>query len=238
MQRPDVICHMVTSLDGKVTGDFLSHPACAAAVEVYYACNRAYRAAGAGGFICGRVTMEQSFTGGYYPDLTGYDASPVQGDFWPQDVMESDFFAIAFDPKGRLGWREATITDSDPGYDRARIIEVVSEQTDARYLAYLRRIGIPYLIAGKAQIDVAQVLQRLGERLPYRRYLLEGGSIINGHFLRAGCVDALSLVQAPVCADAADQPLFGDARFCGFSLRSAEQREGALVLQYEKEACQ
>ena len=27
MNRPYIICHMVTSIDGKVTGDFLSRPA-------------------------------------------------------------------------------------------------------------------------------------------------------------------------------------------------------------------
>ena len=31
MNRPYIICHMVTSLDGKVTGDFLGNPECAAA---------------------------------------------------------------------------------------------------------------------------------------------------------------------------------------------------------------
>ena len=40
--RPYVICHMGISLDGRVTGDFLSHPACAEAVEAYYQVNRSY----------------------------------------------------------------------------------------------------------------------------------------------------------------------------------------------------
>ena len=40
MERPYIICHMVTSLDGKVTGDFLFAPECAAANEGYYQLNR------------------------------------------------------------------------------------------------------------------------------------------------------------------------------------------------------
>ena len=44
MERPYIICHMVTSLDGKVTGDFLFTPECAAATELYYQINRDYRA--------------------------------------------------------------------------------------------------------------------------------------------------------------------------------------------------
>ena len=70
MYRPYIVCHMVTSIDGKVTGDFLSRPECESATEIYYEMNREYKAQGSGGFICGRVTMEGSFTGGWYPDLS------------------------------------------------------------------------------------------------------------------------------------------------------------------------
>jgi len=35
MNRPYIICHMVTSIDGKVTGEFLSSPASAHACEMH-----------------------------------------------------------------------------------------------------------------------------------------------------------------------------------------------------------
>jgi hypothetical protein len=41
---------MTTSIDGKVTGKFLSHPASATATEVYYEINREYKKKGSGGF--------------------------------------------------------------------------------------------------------------------------------------------------------------------------------------------
>ena len=72
MYRPYIVCHMVTSIDGKVTGEFLNRPECGAATEIYYEMNREYKEQGSGGFICGRVTMEGSFTGGWYPDLSEY----------------------------------------------------------------------------------------------------------------------------------------------------------------------
>ena len=75
MNRPYIICHMVTSLDGKVTGDFLFGPECENATEIYYDINRKLEC---NGFICGRVTMGGSFTGGYYPDLSDYE--PVHHD--------------------------------------------------------------------------------------------------------------------------------------------------------------
>lgn len=71
MNRPYTICHMMTSIDGKVTGSFLTEPECEAATDIYYQINRDYKA---GAFACGRVTMEGSFTGGWYPDLSRYPA--------------------------------------------------------------------------------------------------------------------------------------------------------------------
>ena len=94
--RPYVICHMTTSIDGKVTGDFLHSEECAPAIEEYYRLNREMPA---GAFACGRVTMEESFTGGWYPDLSEFeDAKMSREDFIVnQDALR---YAVAFDRKG------------------------------------------------------------------------------------------------------------------------------------------
>ena len=64
--RPHVICHMTTSIDGKVTGKFLETPQGLMASDEYYRVHRDFHA---DAFACGRITMEGSFTGGWYPDL-------------------------------------------------------------------------------------------------------------------------------------------------------------------------
>ena len=95
---------MVTSIDGKVTGDFLFQPECAEATEIYYHINREIEA---DGFICGRFTMEGSFTEGWYPDLSKYlpvhDESGIKTDFLAGDL--NGFYAVAFDTYGKLGWK-------------------------------------------------------------------------------------------------------------------------------------
>ena len=104
MNRPYIICHMVTSIDGKVTGYFLFQPECAGATDIYYRINRELKA---DGFICGRVTMDGSFTGGWYPDLSKY--KPVHHDMDKKmDFIVDDlsgFYAIALDTHGKLGWK-------------------------------------------------------------------------------------------------------------------------------------
>ena len=52
MNRPYIICHMVTSIDGKVTGKFLESEAGLKAAEQYYKIHREF---GADGFICGKI---------------------------------------------------------------------------------------------------------------------------------------------------------------------------------------
>lgn len=235
MNRPYIICHMVTSLDGKVTGAFLGNPECAAACETYYEINRNLKS---NGFICGRVTMEGSFTGGYYPDLSEYE--PVRHDMdLKMDFILDDmtgFYAVAFDPKGKLGWKSNKIIDpdGDPGYDGAQIIEVLTEQTDERYLAYLESMEIPYIFAGETEIDVELALFKLKNIIGCDTLLLEGGSIVNGYFQRADVIDELSLVVAPVVADKNDKPLFTDSTLSGFEAVNAKIENGVTVLNYLK----
>lgn len=231
MNRPYIICHMTTSIDGKVTGDFLSCPECQGATEIYYDINRTLKS---NGFICGRVTMEGSFTGGYYPDLSQYPAEKSGEDFVPQNL--SGFYAVAFDTKGRLGWKSDKIIDpdGDPGYDGAQIIEVITTLADERYLGYLRAMGIGYIFAGEREIDVSLALLKLREKFGCEVLLLEGGSIINGAFQRADVIDELSLVVAPLIAQESDKPLFTDSDFSAFKLVRAESKDGNIVMNYKR----
>lgn len=229
MNRPHIICHMVTSIDGKVTGDFLYRPECEKATDIYYEINRDYKAEG---FICGRVTMESSFTGGWYPELTKYQSVESKDDFIPDNL--SGFYAISFDPKGKLGWKSNKIIDEDPGYGGAQIIEVLTEQVDGRYLTYLRSMEIPYIFAGETEIDVELALFKLKNIMGINNLLLEGGSIVNGYFQRANVIDELSLVVAPIIADGDDKPLFMDGIASDFKLKEIKQYDDVIWMNYKK----
>ncbi len=232
MSKPYIICHMVASIDGKVTGDFLSRPECEKATDIYYELNREYNRNGANGFICGRVTMESSFTGGWYPDLTKYKPIENKDDYIPDNL--TGFYAVSFDPKGKLGWKSNKIIDEDPGYGNAQIIEVLTEQVDGRYLAYLRSMEISYIFAGKTEIDVKIALEKLKTFIGINSILLEGGSIVNGYFQRASVIDELSLVVAPVIANTDDIPLFMNSTALNFELKEIKQYDDVVWMNYKK----
>lgn len=231
MDRPYIICHMTTSVDGKVTGDFLSAEQCNKAIEEYYEINRKLKC---DGFICGRVTMEGSFTQLWYPDLTDYAPVKCKTDYVPDGL--SGFYAVAFDTNGKLGWKTNRIVDpdADPGYDGAQIIEVLSENTDERYLGYLEAVKIPYIFAGESKINIELALFKLKKLFGINKLLLEGGSIINGSFKLADAVDELSLVVAPVVADSDSKPLFKDSTITDFTLADSYTKNDVVVLRYKR----
>lgn len=235
MNRPYIICHMTTSLDSKVTGEHLSRDNHSPVSEVYYEINRGYKA---DAYACGRVTMEGSFTGGWYPDLSQYPEvklDPMRMDFLADDL--TGFYAVAFDPHGRLGWKSNRIIDADedPGYDKAQIIEILTEQVHSRYLGYLEAMEIPYIFAGKAEIDIQYALSKLKDIFGINRLLLEGGSILNGAFQRAGVIDEFSLVVDPVIGGSG-KPLCMDSKLEEYQLTDLKNYDGIIWMNYRRNA--
>lgn len=230
MNKPYIICHMAISIDGKVTGDFLYQAACKDAIEEYYRINREYKA---NAYACGRTTMEGSFTDGWYPDLTEFSGVKIPKEDYVAPNKGS-FFAVAFDRHGKLGWKTSKITDDDPGYGNAHIIEVLSENVDDAYLAYLKSVGISYIFAGKNDIDIKTALDKLYSLFEIKTLLLEGGSIINGAFHRENVIDELSLVSVPLVADSKGKPLFFDSKMQGWEIKqTAPLKGGALWINYK-----
>ena len=225
MDRPKIICHMMTSLDGKVTGSFLEQPQ-AKRGEAHYA--EKHASFGAQAFACGRVTMEQTYMDDTYPDLAPFLDAPVpEGDFIAD--RNCAMYAIAFDRKGRIGWKTGYIEDEDPGYHGAHIIEVVTADAQSPCLAYLRSIGVSYIYADSIQ----EAMRKLRKQFGIRLLLLEGGSELNAAFLAEDLVDEISLVQVPVLSDAKAKPLFQtpDLRPCRLVSQEAAE-DGTVMLRY------
>lgn len=237
MEKPYIICHMVTSLDGKVTGDFLGRNVYRRLIEDYYQIHKDY---GADGFLCGRITMEASFP-----------QKPVQTDTYDGHTMErvdyvdrkAGFYAVAIDPHGKLWWNNGVISDQDEGYDNAHIIEVLTEEVDDVFLAYLQAKGVSYLFCGRVELDLTLVVRKLRKMFGIEKLLLEGGGIVNGSFLQAGLIDEISLVVVPA-VEPSDKaiPLFhinkyltGDYGASSFRLEKVQKlEEGGLWLIYQK----
>jgi 2,5-diamino-6-(ribosylamino)-4(3H)-pyrimidinone 5'-phosphate reductase len=181
-----VICHMMASIDGRiVTGGWPLSPQARRQYELVHA---SYEA---DGWICGRVTMEP-FAKRVRSDVEvarEHAAGAPREDF--RASGEYDSFAFAIDPRGRLAW-EANDIDGD------HVVAILSERVSDEYLAFLRARGVSYLLAGARDVDLSLALEKIGARFGVRTLMLEGGGRINGGMLRAGLIDEVSLLLAPV----------------------------------------
>jgi 2,5-diamino-6-(ribosylamino)-4(3H)-pyrimidinone 5'-phosphate reductase len=225
LQKPYVICHMMSSLDGRIIVQRWGPDV--PGRDDYEATAATFDAQA---WMCGRVTMEKDFTKGRQPDLQPATASLDRTDFVAEHAAES--FVIAVDAHGKLGWEAANI-------DGEHLISVLTEQVPDEYLAYLRRVGVSYVFGGTESLDFALVLDKLARLFPIQTILLEGGGHINGSLLKAGLIDELSLLHVPVIDGAlASATVFeqGDAPGAAPQLRLLEvqQRPHDVVwLRYE-----
>lgn len=237
MKRPYIILHMLTSIDGKVTGAYLDSDGAGVICEDYYKIHREYASQG---FICGRVTMEGSFTENKAPDLSKYAGASAER--CDRVAKKADFYAVSIDPRGVVGWYGADIIDSDEGYDKAHIIEVLSERVSDEYIAYLNDKGISYVFCGKDKIDVSVLCEKLYLLFGIEKIMLEGGGKTDTTFLESNLIDEISLVVCPMIdTDPDGIEVFSGKTNTGkgvlreFSLNDVKRLENdALWLNYRK----
>jgi riboflavin biosynthesis pyrimidine reductase len=180
--KPYVICHMMSSVDGRILPDRW-HPS----VEDRGVYERLHNELGCDAWLVGRVTgQEFASREAPYPPYTG---APLGRENWFVR-KHADGWAVVLDAGGKIAWGR-----SEVGGDL--LVVVLTQAVSDSHLAGLRADGVSYIVAGERQIDLAAALETLNHELGVRLLLLEGGSAANGALLQAGLVDELSLLIAP-----------------------------------------
>lgn len=191
MNRPYIVCHMMTSLDGKITGPYMSSTAAELVGEEYERTNEIYQPRG---WLCGRVTTDENFTFYEKPELNENYPTVQEGDYVA--VKDTKMYYVSADPSGRIGWKSNTLYYAER--PAAHVIELLTEKASGAYRHFLRKMEISYIIAGKEYLDCALAAVKLKELFNIETLMVSGGGFINWSFLEAGVVDELSLVMAPV----------------------------------------
>lgn len=185
--RPTIICHMMSSVDGRIVGNRWTLPHDATdldiAVDSYFEISNQM---GADAEMLGRKTVQtdlvqESFDHSGKAPAAGFDTF-----LGAQDTHRK---CIVLDPKGKIRYRENTIMGEN-------IVVILGESVSQAYLEHLRELGISYLFAGANGNSLHQALGILGD-MGIKKIVLQGGGIINGTFLKAGLIDELSLMIYP-----------------------------------------
>lgn len=177
MNRPYIFCHMMTSLDGKIMGDYMETP-------------------------------------------------------------EGEAASISVDPSGKLGWKSNILHYIDT---TAHVIEILTEKASNSYKAFLRKLGIPYIIAGTNKLDYSLAMEKLYNLFDIHTLMLGGGGILNWSFIQAEMCDEISIVIAASADGSNSTPAlfstgneFSANKAKGFILQSAEVKDGGSVwLRYK-----
>ena len=229
MERPYIFCHMMTSLDGKIMGNYMETPEGEAAGDVFYRIafgkEPYYKHQG---WLSGRVTTDDNFTFYETPDLDE-NAGPVpEGDFVAQP--DADMYYVSVDPSGRLGWKNCTLTYEDT---HAHVLEVLTGKASNAYKTFLRKLGISYIIVGKDALDYELTLEKLKKLFGIETLML---GVLNWSFIQAGLCDELSLVITPSADGSSKMPtLFMTKegltidRAVNFELEHLEAKDGGSI---------
>lgn len=208
MNRPYIICHMMTALDGKITGSFMEDGYISFLGDEYDRIHEAFKAKA---WMCGRVTMEENFTMGAEPELREVTKTIPRTDYIAKE--DAPVYCISVDPSGKLGW-PANYIEAYNGRAEAHVVEVLAESVSDGYLDFLRRMGISYIFGGQTALDFRMVVEKLKKLLGVECLLLEGGGYLNGSFMNQGLIDELSLVLCPIAdGDSSTSTLFETASY-------------------------
>jgi len=225
--KPFVICHMVSSLDGRInSGKWSRSPdGDSKAWSALY--EEIHDALAGDAWLVGRVTMAKMADGEPHPPAAA--VAPARPHHF---AARARSYAIALDAGGKLHFRHADMNGD-------HLVILLGRDVPDSHLAELAGDGISYIVADGPEIDLTAVLDVLGRELGIRRLLLEGGGGINGSLLAAGLVDEISLLIAPAAdGRAAGRAIFesgevGLAEKVQLSLTACEKlKAGAVHLRY------
>ena len=183
--RPYVICHMCSSLDGKIIGRRWGKLPGYKHESVLFETTAA--SFGIGAWLVGTTTMEE------------FDAPKTKLPQAGKRIARRDHvanktarrLAIGADARGVLRFEE-----NEVGGDH--VVLLVTDRVSDDYLAHLQAAGVSYLFCGRKTIDLKVALRKLAHIFKLRKLMLQGGGRFNGAMLQAGLVDEISHITVPI----------------------------------------
>jgi riboflavin biosynthesis pyrimidine reductase len=183
--KPYIICHMCTSIDGRILGERWKN--LAAGIDNGKLFETTAASFGIGAWLVGTTTMKE-FADGQFK-LKAAKETVERVDYLANPKAKR--FAIGADAKGVLRYKRDHVEGD-------HVVLLVSELVSNDYLAHLRTAGVSYLFCGRERVDVKTALRKIRKVLGIRKLLLEGGGTFNGAMLKAGLIDEISQVVVPV----------------------------------------
>ena len=152
--KPYVICHMVTSVDGKILGDrWGTMPGGTTTAELFESTAESF---GIPSWLVGTTTMRE-FMGKDVPLERTRERIPRE-DHLAQPKAKR--FAIGADARGVLRFQSGYV-------DEEHVVLLVTERVSNACLAHLRKAGASYLFCGRDEVDLPTALYITAAQVPH-----------------------------------------------------------------------
>lgn len=184
--RPKVICHIMSSVDGRLlpgrwTLPFDGTPA----GELCKEYSEIGRLLETDAWMFGKATTRESFPYKFMPKSEQTVLSGLV--FIPSSLSQRLFITI--DPDADIFYTSDKLRGDN-------IIVVLGTNATTDYIEMLREKGIGYIVLEDVK-ELCKAMEILAEQFGVRSISLQGGGIIDGAMLAAGLLDELSLVIYP-----------------------------------------
>lgn len=223
MKKPYIICHMMTSVDGRIDCAMTSQ---LPGVSDYYSTLNALNTPTT---VSGRVTAELEMA---EPGVfIAKDNTALNKESYSKKANAKGY-EIIVDTHGKLLWNNAS------GMEKPYLI-ITSEQVSKEYLNYLDEQNISWIACGKEKIDLARACKILADNFGVKRMSIVGGPAINTAFLNAGLLDEISILIGAGIDGRMEMPSVFDGRDMNYplthlTLSDVEKFDsGAVWLRYK-----
>lgn len=177
MTRPYIICHMMTSVDGRIDCAMTEQlPGVAAYYDTLAALDAPTRVSGR---VTAQLEMAQAGT------FTCAQAEPIGKEAFSKQA-DAPGYEVVVDTRGTLLWEESQ--------EERPLLIVTSQQASRAYLAYLESRHISWIACGENAVDLPRACELLALHFGVKRMAVVGGGHINAGFLAAGLLDEISLL--------------------------------------------
>jgi 2,5-diamino-6-(ribosylamino)-4(3H)-pyrimidinone 5'-phosphate reductase len=173
---PKVIIHNSVSADGRT--DVIDHD-----IALYYELARRFKP---DAHLAGSDTI-------YRPE----EEAPEEDEsmFGDADTIPKEERPILVVPDSRGRVRNWHLLRAMPFW--RDMIALCSKKTPKKYLEYLGKRKVKYIVAGDDQVDLKKALEELAWKYDVKTVLLDSGGTLNGVMLRKGLVTDISILINP-----------------------------------------
>ena len=178
MKKPYMICHRMTSVDGRIDCAMTSK---LSGVSDYYTTLAQINVPTT---VSGSVTAELEMA---EPGKFVASNTEIYGQEGFSKKADCAGYEVIVDTKGTLLWSDAA--DMEKPY-----LILTSENVTKEYLDYLDGQHISWIACGKKKVDLVRASEILAEQFHVKRMGIVGGPKINTVFLEAGLLDEISIL--------------------------------------------